>query len=147
MIGQTLTWNKVTINTLLAIVASWLFDLLLLVLRIRLQPNNLVDPNFLFFLVWLFPLVLFIKYFLARPTGKRNSLLLLFVVSTLLLCANLRAIGPTFAEISACSTQYSGFRVSYKCTCTTYSTETVGLSESHECEYTGIRFIPIVQEK
>ncbi len=141
---QSLTWKKVTINTLLAMVASWLFDLLLLVLRLRLQPNDLVAPNFLFFLVWLFPLVLFAKYLFSRPTGKRTPLLLLFVVSILLLCTNLRAIGPTFAETRDCSVHYSGFKVSYECTCLV---ETIEWSNSYNCEYNGFRFIPFVQEE
>ena len=124
-------------------VASWLLNFLLLILGIRLQPNDLVAPNFLFFLVWLFPLFFFAKYFVSRPTGKRASLVLLLIGFILLLFTNLLMVGPTFAQASDCTAQYSGFKIRYQCNC---RRETVEWRKTYDCRYSGFRFIPIVRE-
>lgn len=141
---QLLTWEKLTTLTIFAMIANWFLNAILLILGLRLQPNDIVAPHFIFFFTWMFPLSFFVRNLYSRPVGKRNSLILLFTISVLIVCTNLMAVAPTFVKVSECSADYSGFRVNYKCICKINSIEGIN---TYECDYFGIRLIPIVKEK
>lgn len=137
--------DKFTSHAIAAMIASWFLNIFLLIFKIRLKPNDIVAPSFLFLLVWLFPLFFFVKHIFSRPSEKKTPLLLLFIIFIIFFCTNLFALAPALKEeVNNCSAQYSGLQVRYECTCTV---DTVEWSKVYDCKYSGFRFIPFVREK